>query len=69
MTTYTLDAQEMLGEFVVGAGKTFLTVQTANVFGEPTKLKSSRLFCDFSAVLTSIQEQFQFTIGKPRGMN
>jgi hypothetical protein len=38
-TDYTLDAQEMLGEFVVKAGKTFLTVQTANVFGEPTKLK------------------------------
>ena len=35
----------------------------------PPRPFGSRLFCDFSAVLTSIQEQFQFTIGKPRGMN
>ena len=27
-TTYTLDAQEMLGEFVERAGKSFLTVRT-----------------------------------------
>ena len=38
-TTYTIDAQEMLGEFVERAGKSFLTVRTTNVFGEPTSLK------------------------------
>jgi hypothetical protein len=38
-TKYTLDAQDMLGEFVVKAGKTFLTVRTANTFGEQTSLK------------------------------
>lgn len=38
-TTYTIDAQEQLGEFVERAGKTFLTVRTANVFGEPVSLK------------------------------
>ena len=38
-TTYTLDAQERLGEFVERAGKSFLTVRTTNVFGEPTSLK------------------------------
>lgn len=40
-TTYTLDAQEQLGEFVERAGKSFLTVRTTNVFGEPTSLKIS----------------------------
>jgi len=38
-TTYTLDAQEQLGEFVKGAGKSFVTVRTSNVFGEPVSLK------------------------------
>ena len=38
-TTYTADAQEMLGEFVERAGKSFLTVRTTTVFGEPTSLK------------------------------
>ena len=38
-TTYTLDAQEQLGEFVERAGKSFLTVRTADVFGDPTSLK------------------------------
>ena len=38
-TTYTLDAQEQLGEFVERAGKSFLTVRTTTVFGEPTSLK------------------------------
>ena len=38
-TTYTIDAQEMLGEFVERAGKSFLTVRTTDVFGEPTALK------------------------------
>ena len=35
----TSNAQEMIGEFVVTAGKSFLTVRAANVFGEPTTLK------------------------------
>ena len=38
-TTYTADAQEMLGEFVERAGKSFLTVRAADVFGEPTKVR------------------------------
>ena len=38
-TTYTADAQVMLGEFVERAGKTFLTVRATTVFGEPTSLK------------------------------
>lgn len=38
-TTYTVAAHEMLGEFVERAGKSFLTVRAADVFGEPTKLK------------------------------
>jgi hypothetical protein len=38
-TTYTIDAQEELGEFVEQAGKSFLTVRTTNVFGEPVSLK------------------------------
>jgi hypothetical protein len=38
-TDYTLDAQDMLGEFVLKAGKTFLTVRAANVFGDATTVK------------------------------
>jgi len=38
-TTYTIDAQEQLGEFVERAGKSFLTIRTTDVFGEPTSLK------------------------------
>ena len=38
-TTYTLDAKEQLGEFVELAGKSFVTVRTTTVFGEPTSLK------------------------------
>ncbi len=38
-TNYTIDAQEQLGEFVERAGKSFLVVRTANVFGEPVSLK------------------------------
>ena len=38
-TDYTSDAQEMIGEFVLRAGKSFLTVRATNVFGEPTTLK------------------------------
>ena len=38
-TEYTLDAQDMLGEFVVKAGKSFLSVRAANVFAEPMTLK------------------------------
>jgi len=38
-TTYTLDAQEQLGKFVERAGKSFVTVRTSNVFGEPVSLK------------------------------
>jgi len=38
-TTYTIDAQEQLGEFVERAGKSFLTVRITNVFGEPVSLK------------------------------
>lgn len=38
-TDYTTDAQDMLGEFVIKAGKTFLTVRAANVFGDETTVK------------------------------
>ena len=38
-TTYIIDAQEQLGEFVERAGKSFLTVRTMNVFGEQVSLK------------------------------
>ena len=38
-TTYTADAQEMLGEFVERAGKSFLTVRAADVFGESTTVR------------------------------
>lgn len=38
-TTFTLDAQEQLGEFVERAGKSFLIVRTTTVFGVPTSLK------------------------------
>lgn len=38
-TTYTAHAQDMLGEFVLRAGKSYLTVRTTNVFGSPTTLK------------------------------
>jgi len=37
--TYTDDAQELLGEFVLKAGKAFLTVRVADVFGEPTTIR------------------------------
>lgn len=40
-TSYTADAQERLGDFVERAGKSFLTVRTTNVFGEPISLKIS----------------------------
>ena len=33
-TTYTTEAQELLGEFVQRAGKTFLVVRTSDVFGD-----------------------------------
>jgi len=36
---YTFDAQEMLGECVIKAGKTFLTLRAANVFGDETTVK------------------------------
>ena len=38
-TTYTAHAQDMLGEFVLRAGKSYLTIRTTNVFGEPVLLK------------------------------
>jgi len=38
-TNYTADAQEKIGEFVLKAGKSFLTIRTTNVFGEPTTIK------------------------------
>lgn len=38
-TIYTSDAHDMLGNFVERAGKSFLIVRTANVFGEPISLK------------------------------
>lgn len=38
-TTYTADAQEMFGEFVQKAGKSFLTVRAADVFGEATTVR------------------------------
>jgi len=41
MTTanYTVNAQEILGGFVERAGKSFLVVSFADVFGEPTTIK------------------------------
>ena len=39
MTAFTIEAQEQLGEFVQQAGKTFLVIRTADVFGNPVKLK------------------------------
>ena len=36
---YTTDAQDILGEFVLKAGKTFLTVRAANVFGDEITVK------------------------------
>lgn len=36
---FTDDAQEMLGEFVHKAGKTFLTVRASDVFGESTTVR------------------------------
>lgn len=38
-TSYTAAAQEMMGEFVERAEKSYLTVRTTNIFGEPTSLK------------------------------
>jgi hypothetical protein len=38
-TEFTMDAQEMLGGFVIKAGKNYLTVRAADDFGEPTKVK------------------------------
>lgn len=38
-TTYTAEAQELVGEFVKRAGKTFLVVKVSDVFGEPTSVK------------------------------
>ena len=38
-TDYTFDAQEMIGEFVLRAGKSFLTVRATDDFGEPTSLQ------------------------------
>ncbi len=38
-TNYTAAAQEMMGEFVEWAEKSYLTVRTTNIFGEPTSLK------------------------------
>lgn len=35
-TTFTAEANELLGRFVKRAGKTFLVVKTSNVFDEPT---------------------------------
>ncbi|CAN5536312.1 hypothetical protein BH11PLA2_BH11PLA2_16250 [soil metagenome] len=37
--TYTDDARELVGEFVLKAGKSFLTVRVADVFGEPRTIK------------------------------
>ena len=39
MTAFTIEAQEQLGGFVHQAGKTFLVILTADVFGNPVKLK------------------------------
>ena len=38
-TTYTDEAQDMLGDFVQRAGRTFLVVRASNAFGEPTTIK------------------------------
>jgi len=38
-TTYTSEAQEMLGAFVQRAGKTFLVIRAANVFGESERVR------------------------------
>lgn len=39
ITTYTIDAQETLGDFVERAGKSFLTVRADDVFCEPTMVR------------------------------
>jgi hypothetical protein len=47
-TTYTTEAQELLGEFVQRAGKNFLVVRASDVFGEPTTIKiTPRNLADF----------------------
>ena len=38
-TTYTTEAQELLGEFVQRASKNFLVVRASDVFGEPTTIR------------------------------
>jgi hypothetical protein len=37
--TYTAEAQELVGEFVQRAGKSFLVVRAADVFGVPTTIR------------------------------
>jgi hypothetical protein len=39
ITTFTEHAQEMLGHFIKKAGKRFLLVRAANVFGEPITVR------------------------------
>ena len=38
-TTYTAEAQDLLGDFVQRAGKSFLVVKVSDVFGEPTTIR------------------------------
>jgi hypothetical protein len=38
-TTYSAEAQELLGNFVERAGKTFLVIRASDVFCEPTTIK------------------------------
>ena len=38
-TTYTDEARQVVGNFVVRAGKTFLLVRAANAFGEVESVK------------------------------
>lgn len=39
MTNYTIEAKKQIGEFVQRAGKSFLVVRAADVFGEPTAIR------------------------------
>ena len=38
-SNYTTEAKEKIGEFVQKAGKSFLVIRAADVFGEPTTIK------------------------------
>lgn len=38
-SNYTAEAREQIGEFVQQAGKSFLVIRAADVFGDPTTIK------------------------------